>query len=735
MIFTKTSLHVMAGAKKTDILRQVETTCSDMGITLVLHPKPKKEDGTPQMQELIDILRGSANQAVVGSLPKEKGITGAVPETWSRLIGASTLQVVDIAPGLGEVMAMKDEEEITCVKKAAYLASSAMNFAVKQVEDIIDQEKKVKHSKLAALLESAISDPSNKLNIRLKADAVDLAYPPVFQSGGSYDIKYWSRTSSEEALSHQGVILCSLGARYSQYCANVSRTLLVDPSTTQQAEYAAIAAAQSAAIGALVEGAKMSAAYNAAVSALKDKGQEQLIEQLPKNVGTCIGLELKDTTIPLSATNEKTVAANMAFNVSLGIGDLTREDSSDEATKTYAILLSDTVIVKAGGGEPDVITMASSKDWNDIAYFLGDEDGADEDEEAEEESEGEDNVGGEEAVPSRVAVRKSARTEQVDFRQREEERRRQKEAQEGLLERANQATLQLLTKNGAAGQGSAGVRKISDLVAYKASTDVQHNNTLTVQVDHRNECLLMPIYGVLVPFHILTVKNATNNQDGDYAYIRINFNYGGSYDPSLKYPSSIFLKELSFRTADVRHAAKVVQEIKTLRSSVQQRDKEKAERATLVQQEKLVRAKGRVFTLPDVWARPALGGKGRKVTGTLEAHINGFRYTSPKGDELDIMYRNIKHAFFQPAENEMMTLVHFHLHNPIMVGKKKTADVQFYTEVMDAVQTLDAGRRSMYDPDEIEEEQRERERRNQINRQFSQFVKRVQQDIWERDFG
>lgn len=40
-----------------------------------------------------------------------------------------------------------------------------------------------------------------------------------------------------------------------------------------------------------------------------------------------------------------------------------------------------------------------------------------------------------------------------------------------------------------------------------------------------------------------------------------------------------------------------------------------------------------------------------------------------------------------------------------------------------------------YDPDEIEEEQRERERRNQINRQFNQFAKRVQQDVWERDFG
>ncbi len=31
----------------------------------------------------------------------------------------------------------------------------------------------------------------------------------------------------------------------------------------------------------------------------------------------------------------------------------------------------------------------------------------------------------------------------------------------------------------------------------------------------------------------------------------------------------------------------------------------------------------------------------------------------------------------------------------VQVGKKKTNDVQFYTEVMDTVQTLDAGRRSM----------------------------------------
>lgn len=50
----------------------------------------------------------------------------------------------------------------------------------------------------------------------------------------------------------------------------------------------------------------------------------------------------------------------------------------------------------------------------------------------------------------------------------------------------------------------------------------------------------------------------------------------------------------------------------------------------------------------------------------------------------------------------------------VQVGKKKTSDVTFFTEVMESVQTIDAGRRSMYDPDELEEEQREREVRNKV---------------------
>ena len=57
--------------------------------------------------------------------------------------------------------------------------------------------------------------------------------------------------------------------RYSSYCANVARTYLVDPINEQEVQYAAVLEAQASAIAALVEGAPMSAAWDAVVSTLK----------------------------------------------------------------------------------------------------------------------------------------------------------------------------------------------------------------------------------------------------------------------------------------------------------------------------------------------------------------------------------------------------------------------------------------------------------------------------------
>lgn len=77
-----------------------------------------------------------------------------------------------------------------------------------------------------------------------------------------------SASSTDEELKYD-VILVSVGSRYQMYCSNLSRTYLVDPNKTQEAQYKALLEAQTAAINALKPGKPMSDAYSAVVDSLK----------------------------------------------------------------------------------------------------------------------------------------------------------------------------------------------------------------------------------------------------------------------------------------------------------------------------------------------------------------------------------------------------------------------------------------------------------------------------------
>lgn len=39
--------------------------------------------------------------------------------------------------------------------------------------------------------------------------------------------------------------------------------------------------------------------------------------------------------------------------------------------------------------------------------------------------------------------------------------------------------------------------------------------------------MILPIQGFAVPFHINTIKNANKNEEGEYTYLRINFQTPG----------------------------------------------------------------------------------------------------------------------------------------------------------------------------------------------------------------
>lgn len=718
IVFMHKQIHFLCSQKKANLIGTLKKAANDaVGADIVLHVKAKNDSGVGLMEDIVRAVcaQSKSDDPIVGHIAKEAP-EGKLLEAWADKLSSSSVQLTDITNGFSELFAMKDTSEITCVKKASYLTSSVMkNFVVPKLEKVIDEERKVTHSSLMDETEKAILDPL-KVKVKLKAENVDICYPPVFQSGGKFDLKPGA-SSNDDYLYYDSasVIICAIGARYGNYCSNMARTFLIDATPTQSKAYETLMKAHEAALEALKPGNRMSAVYQAAVDVI-EKNAPELLPNLTKSAGTGIGLEFRESGLNLNPKNDRIIKAGMVFNVSLGLHNLQAEKKS-EKTKQYSLLLADTCLVPL-----ENLTASCSKLVKDVAYSFNDEDEVLPVKKVE--------VNAKEALPPTKATLRSDNQEMS-----KEELRRQHQAE--LARQKNEETARRLAGVGSgSGDGRGPSRSSNELVAYKNVNDVPYARELVIQVDQKNEAVLLPIYGSMVPFHVSTVKSVTSHQDNRTCTIRIFFNVPGmpfSNDSNLKSQGAIYLKEITFRSKDPRHSSEVVQQIKTLRRQVASRESERAERATLVTQEKLQLTSNRnkPVRLSDVWIRPAFGGRGRKLTGTLESHVNGFRYSTSRADErVDIMYGNVKHAFFQPAEKEMITL-HFHLHNHIMVGNKKTKDVQFYVEVMDVVQTLGGNRRSALDPDEIEEEQRERDRKNRINMDFQNFVNKVN-DHWSQ---
>jgi len=222
-----------------------------------------------------------------------------------------------------------------------------------------------------------------------------------------------------------------------------------------------------------------------------------------------------------------------------------------------------------------------------------------------------------------------------------------------------------------------------------------------------------------------------------YSYLRINFytpgaGLGKDVNPNTallikKYEHIYtYIKDMQLRSLDSRSLAQAFRHYQELKKRIRLREQKVEQEKDLVVQAKLKRIKDqRVPRLQDLTMRPSMSG-GRKCIGTLESHENGLRFTSTKGEVLDVLYTNIQNAIYQPCQKSLMVLVHFHLKDAIIIGKKKLSDVQFYTEVVEASLNLDGGRRSSFDPDEMEEEQREREMKKRLNGAFKEFCKKVE---------
>lgn len=200
---------------------------------------------------------------------------GKFLEKWDEKLKGASFDLKDITNGFSELFTVKDESELTNIKKAAFLIASMLKiFVVFKLEVIIDEEKKVAHSTLMEDTEKAIQEPS-MAKVKLEAENVDICYLPIFQSGGEFDLKP-SASSNDDNMYYDAmsVIICAIGSRYNSYCSNVATMYLIDANDVQSKAYETLLKAHEAAIGALKLSNKVGVAYQAAVTVVEREALE-----------------------------------------------------------------------------------------------------------------------------------------------------------------------------------------------------------------------------------------------------------------------------------------------------------------------------------------------------------------------------------------------------------------------------------------------------------------------------
>src|ERR1700691_509805 len=121
------------------------------------------------------------------------------------------------------------------MRNASKACIALMNpYFVEEMSGDLDEEKKVKHSTLAAKDDSQLDNTKfwttvelpSKLKMPSDFDPtqLDWTHGPIIQSGGKFDLKMSAQVDDE--LLHAGVIIASMGLRYKSYCSLIARTYL-----------------------------------------------------------------------------------------------------------------------------------------------------------------------------------------------------------------------------------------------------------------------------------------------------------------------------------------------------------------------------------------------------------------------------------------------------------------------------------------------------------------------------
>lgn len=719
LCFTPKEIIFFVASRKKMILESIKRpekiNCPEVNIFL-RNPNGENEKTIDKILSNI-ITDCNKDKIKIGMIKSEKGIGSLVPEFEKCLKENQSIEIIDTPDIVDEIFETKDDDEIENIKMASKFASMILKYTIQKFETIIDDEKKVKHEDLANDIKKIVEKESfqkkftdkYKLN-QIKLESLEVTTKPTIQSGGKYDLNPMAESDNNYLSSD--IIICKANTRYKDYHANIIRTFMIEANKSEQTRYKILQESFNKLISLIKEGKKISDVYKEIKQDIISRDSE-LESHIPKSFGNGIGLEYTNTKLLITEDNNELFQEGNTLNIILSLENLKKESSN----KIYSLQIADTIVLKKENKKEN-FTEDVSKELSDIYYNI---------EESDEDKSKELNENNIITDNDRIITRHMGMKTDERLLNLEKRKQHQKE----LLKRKNEEFRNKLLNH------SADLRKEIEetKVNYSHVKSYDNINQFPIDIkqgkifiDKKNYTIFFPIFKKMVPFHVSLIKNPSKTEDNQYTVLRINFIVPGSTVDfgELKGKNPVFVRELSYKSKNKAEIQNILLQIRELSKNYKSKLQENKEKSDLVAQEHLIINKGKRILLNDVSIRPTITGTGKKIIGVLEAHTNGVRFVSNKGEKVEIIYKNIKHAFLQPCENELIALIHFYLKNPIIVGKKKSLHVQFYKEAGTQADDLD-NRRKLNDYEEYEIELREQQMRKKINKEFLTFTEKIEE--------
>ena len=627
-------------------------------------------------------------------------------------------RVDDAAPFAGSLLFVKDDSGLDSTTKASSLATAVFRRVVQpELEQAVVKQQTVPLVQFALVIAKKILAPNTITGLEALEPQEFSPGLPVYVSnaGSDYHDKVTQVTESNTAIA-PSVVIVRYGVKHRGYTAYLARTLLFEksmpPLATTAYEFAV--RLQAKVLTELVNGAHVASVASKCLAYAREQNQELAAKVLPV-LGWTTGLLVAENKGQIGEKGTAAVEANMVFVVRIVLTDLDNGNGGK-----FSVEVADTVVIDAATNSA-VFKTKLTRATSDITYAVAEDNDADDDVP-------------EEPVHTRKDLASITRAGKAQVDSVSAETYRMEQLSALLSAKKNEwdqnggkrVTTEVLDEYRTFELGRLGMGEVS---CYPGGQEQPNDLPPSMLRVHRSKMAAwMPVGARAVPFHIACINKIDLKKEGSNVSMVVTFHSTQESSVAFRqHRTKVFIRELTYTTTrEEKQFEEFARQVRELQTQIKNADVSRKAKQGLAAATQLKLANN-PHRLRSVRMRPPpiTGGKNRDV-GNLELHENGLRFTFA-GETLEFPFENIKHLIFQHAvKGESMTIFHITLKQPVMIGKKKTDEVQVIAELLEAFDDLEKGVRRGGDAQEEEQEEKERKLLTQTNREFMYFTEETQ---------